>query len=80
MAPLPTGSAVTATAPSPSSGCADVYTNSLLTVNGVGSNDFPLMPQPSTFVTRSGATLMLDGKEYRMVGPSEFPVSPLRDS
>ncbi|KAK4700402.1 mannan endo-1,4-beta-mannosidase, partial [Phenoliferia sp. Uapishka_3] len=55
----------------PSSNCYPAYTDtSSGAVFGPGLGSFAMSPRPSSFVTRSGAKLMLDGEVYRMVGPT----------
>ena len=56
----------------PRSGCAPRYTNTAGgAIYGPGLGSFPMLPRPSTFVKRVGSGLVLDGNEYRIVGPSE---------
>lgn len=56
----------------PSANCWEQYTNTVAgAVYGPGLGDFPMLPRPSTFVTRTKSGLYLEGREYRIVGPSE---------
>lgn len=58
--------------PPPSGNCVGQYKDtSSGAVYGPGLGDFPMSPRPSSFVTRSGSSLYLDGKPYRIAGPSE---------
>lgn len=55
----------------PSSTCATMYTDtSGGGVYGAQVGNVPWSPRPSTFVVRGGNKLYLDGKEFRIVGPS----------
>lgn len=58
--------------PPPSGNCVGQYKDtSSGAVYGPGLGDFPMSPRPSSFVTRSGSSLYLDGKPFRIAGPSE---------
>ncbi|GAA98564.1 glycoside hydrolase family 5 protein [Mixia osmundae IAM 14324] len=47
--------------------CAPKYTGNSITITGTGT-----LPKPTAFVTRSGQTLQLSGKTYRMAGPNIY--------
>lgn len=59
----------------PSSTCATMYTDtSGGGVYGAQVGNVPWSPRPSTFVVRGGNKLYLDGDEFRIVGPSTWPL------
>ena len=69
-----TSSSVVLSLPTPPSGsCPGQYRDtSSGAVYGPGLGSFPMSPRPSTFVKRSGSKLTLDGKLFRITGPSSF--------